>query len=330
MNLLEYQKGLENREIKPLNIVQSEDEYVLKTFTDKLSSLYEVKLLWGDELERKSFFSMLTEGEMFTRKKKVFVVKKGEEFLKSVKDGAYFVSLAKKLNKVSVFFVISEKINKSQLEKEPLKTILSIGDFLEAKSPDKRKVRELVKSRFVKEGRDIDESALEYLLEITSYNLVELKNEVDKLLLYKEGKITLEDVKSVCFSSAEYTIFDFINAFYTKDMEKSLVYLSSLLKSGISPLQIQAILINYSIRLFVASTSARDQTDKDKIFTELSLNNPYLRHSFKIYMEKFTAMEVKNLILKLHTLDIAEKVYFADPQESLKNFVIEYLRYAGS
>ncbi|WP_340691034.1 DNA polymerase III subunit delta [Hydrogenobacter thermophilus] len=329
MNLLEYQKNLESREIKPLNVIQAQDEYVLKAFIDKLSSLYHVKILWGDELDRKSLLS-ITESEMFIKKKRVFVIKNAEELFKGVKDGKYFTSLAKKLNNSSIFFVISEKLSKQQLEKEPLKTLLSIGDLLEAKSPDKRKIRELVKNRFVKEGRQIDDSALDYLLEITSYNLMELKNEVDKLILYADERITLEDVKAICISNIEYTVFDFINAFYTKDLEKSLNTLSSLVRWGVPALQIQAVLVNYALKLFVCAYLVENGYDIDKAFSELGITNPYLKHSFKTYLEKFKLKDLKNLIHRLHLLDLSEKIYYADPQESLKDFVVEYLSYERS
>ncbi|MGB9873551.1 MAG: DNA polymerase III subunit delta [Hydrogenobacter sp.] len=325
MNLLEYQKGLENREIKPVNLVQVEDEYVLKTFIDKLSNLYEVKILWGDELDRKSFFSVFSEGEMFTKKKRVYIVKRAEELLKSIKDASYFISLTKRLKNVSIFLVVSEKLTKQQLEKEPIKTLLSVGDFLEAKVPNKKKIKEIVKNRFEKEGREIEDQALDYLLEITSYNLMELRNEVDKLLLYKEDRITIDDVKRVCVSNVEYTVFDFLDAFFNRDFEKALLSLSSLLRSGIHPLQIQAVMVSYALKLFSLVSSGED---KEKAFAELGLTNPYLKHSFKIYAEKFSLEELKQMILRLHQLDMIEKVYFADPEESLKRFVIEYLRYA--
>ncbi|MGC8852287.1 MAG: DNA polymerase III subunit delta [Hydrogenobacter sp.] len=325
MNLLEYQKGLENREIKPINLVQVEDEYVLKTFIDKLSNLYEVKILWGDELDRKSFFSAFSEGEMFTKKRRVYIVKKAEELLKSAKDTNYLISVAKRLKNVSIFLVVSEKLTKQQLEKEPIKTLLSVGEFLEAKVPNKKKIKELVKNRFEREGRKIDEQALDYLLEITSYNLMELRNEVDKLLLYKEDRITIDDVKRVCVSNVEYTVFDFLDAFFNKDLERALLYLSSLLRAGIHPLQIQAVMISYAIKLFSLVSSGED---KEKAFVELGLTNPYVKNSFKTYAEKFSLEELKQMILRLHQLDMIEKVYFADPEESLKRFVIEYLRYA--
>jgi len=327
MNLIEYQKGLENRDIKPINLVQVEDEYVLKTFVDKLSNLYEVKILWGDQLDRKSFFSVFSEGEMFTKKKRVYIVKRAEELLKSVKDVGYFLSLTKRLKNASVFLVVSEKLTKAQLEKEPLKTLLSAGDFLEAKPPNKKKIKEIVKNRFEKEGRQIEDQALDYLLEITSYNLMELKNEVDKLLLYKEGRITVEDVKKVCISSAEYTVFDFVDAFFNKDLERALVYLSSLIRAGVHPLQIQAVIISYALKLFSLVSSGQD---KERAFAELGLTSPYLKHSFRSYAEKFSLEELRFLIFKLHNLDTLEKVYFADPGESLRRFVIEYLRYARS
>jgi len=326
MNLLEYQKNLEKREIKPINLIQVEDEYILKNFMEKLSSLYQVKTLWGDEINKKEILTALSEGEIFQRGKRAIFIKKGESLLKSAKDGAYLVSIAKRVKGTAIFIVLTEKLRKDQLQKEPYKSILSVGDFLEAKVPDKKKIRELVKNRFLKEGINIEDQALDYLLEATSYNLMELRNEVDKLLLYgkDKGNISLEDVKLLCVSNPEYNIFDFLDAFFNKDLDKSLSSLDALYRMGILPLQIQAVLASYALKLYVL---LEDSTDKT--FSELGIANPFLKNNFKRYVEKFNKKDIKMLINRLHTLDFLEKVYFADPQESFKKFVIEYLRYAN-
>jgi DNA polymerase-3 subunit delta len=47
----------------------------------------------------------------------------------------------------AVFIVLKDKLDKSTLQREPYKTLLELGDFLEAKKLDKRKVREMVKKQ---------------------------------------------------------------------------------------------------------------------------------------------------------------------------------------
>ncbi|MFN3813012.1 MAG: DNA polymerase III subunit delta [Aquificaceae bacterium] len=325
MNLLEYQKGLEKRQIKPINLIHGEDEYVIRVFMDKISTLYKLEVLWGDELDRRTLLSRLTEEEMFEKRDRVVFIKRADDFLKTIKDGTYFTSLEKKLRRTKLFLIVLQKLSKQTFEKEPFKSLSILCDVLEAKSPDKKKVRDLVEGKFQKEGIKIEQGAVDYLLEMASYNLMLLKGEVDKLVLYGKKEITLEDVKRLCVLSVEHSVFDLMEAFFTKDLESSLFLLESLYRSGMVALQIQAVLINYALKLFVSKKLVGKGLSKEEALRKVGIRHPYQIHTFKLYMEKLSMGDLSKLISNLYWLDISEKLYSADPEKSLRNLVIEYM-----
>ncbi len=326
MNLLEYQKGLEKRQIKPINLIHGEDEYVIKVFMDKISTLYKLGVLWGDELDKKTLVSKLTEEEMFEKRERVVFVKKADDLLKTIKDGAYFTSLAKKLKRTKLFLIVPQKLSKQTLEKEPFRSLSLLCDVLEAKGPDKKKVRELVEGRFKKEGIKIQQEAIDYLLEMTSYNLMLLKGEVEKLILYGKKEITLDDIKRLCVLSVEHSVFDLLKAFFTKDLENSLFFLESLYRSGVMALQIQATLISYATKLFVAKKLVVKGLSQEEALRKVGIRHPYQLHNFKLFMEKLSTKDISKLISSLYWLDISEKLYFEDPEKSLRDLVIEYMK----
>ncbi len=276
MNILDYQKDLEKRNIKPVNLVYGEEEYLYKTFVDKLSKLYRVEILWGDEINKEEFLRRVSEGDLFSFQKRVFVVKRAEELLKKIKDHKFIPNLAKRLRSSFVFFVVLEKLSKQDLEKEPIKSISQVGDLLELKKLDKKKTRELVQGKFDKEGVQIEEQALDFLLSATDYDLMKLKNEVDKLLLLGKKNITLEDVRRVCLWDAQANMFDFVDAFFTKDKEKALLQLSSLLRNGVPPLQIFAMLSNYAIKLYTLYGMLKDGSSVESALHRLDVKHPFL------------------------------------------------------
>jgi len=215
MNILEYQKGLKLEKIKPFNLIYSEEDYLLSVFVEKLSELAPLRVLWGSELELQGFLSLLGESGLFTKsQRELILVKEGEQLLKKLKDPKLIKSLANRMKTKAVFIVLKEKLDKSTLQREPYKTLLELGDFLEAKRLDKRKVREMVKSKVEKSGKKIEEKALDYLLEIAGDDLLFLRGEVEKLILYAEREITLEDVKKVCITQKESDLFEFLDAFF--------------------------------------------------------------------------------------------------------------------
>ena len=323
MNLLEYQKTLSLEKIKPINLVQVEEEYIVSAFMDKLSTVAPVKVLWGNELTLQDFISALGESGLFEKKsqKELLFIKNGKQFVKKLKDPKLIRSLANRMKTKSVFILIEEKLDKNSLQREPFKTFLELGDLLEAKKPDKRKIKELVRKKIEKEGKSIEEQALDYLLEITSYDLTFLRGEVEKLLLYADKQITLEDVKKVCLAQTYGNVFDFIEAFFTKNFEKTLSVLSSLYRMGNPALQIQAILVSYTLNLLVLKKSGKDP---ETTLKELGVKHPFMIHNFKRYAGHFNEKELELLIKKLYWLDFAEKVAFVPPERALRNMIVDY------
>lgn len=63
-------------------------------------------------------------------------------------------------------------------------------------------------------SKRLDPDALEYLLETVGLNLCSLEREVDKLISYGIGRaaITLSDVKTLCVSSKEQTLWHLVDA----------------------------------------------------------------------------------------------------------------------
>lgn len=323
MNILEYQKGLKLEKIKPFNLIYCEEDYLLSVFVEKLSELAPLRVLWGSELDLQSFLSLLGESGLFTKsQRELILVKEGEQLLKRLKDPKLIRSLANRMKTKAVFIVLKDKLDKSALQKEPYKTLLELGDFLEAKKLDKRKVKEMVKSKVEKAGKKIEEKALDYLLEIASDDLLFLRGEVEKLILYAEKEITLEDVKKVCITQKESDLFEFLDAFFSKDLEKSLLTLSSLFRVGIHPLMILATLVNYTLRLL---TVKKSQGKTEDILSELGVKHPFVIHNYKRYLSNFTEQDLERLLERLYWLDISVKAFFNQPEKTITNMVIDYL-----
>lgn len=328
MNILEYQKGLKLEKIKPFNLIYCEEDYLLLVFVEKLSGLAPLRVLWGSELDLQGFLSLLGESGLFIKsQRELILVKEGELLLKKLKDPKLIRSLANRMKTKAVFIVLKDKLDKSTLQREPYKTLLELGGFLEAKKLDKRKVREMVKNKVEKAGKKIEEKALEYLLEIAGDDLLFLRGEVEKLILYAEREITLEDVKKVCITQKESDLFEFLDAFFSKDLEKSLLSLSSLFRMGIHPLVILSTLVNYTLRLL---TVKKSQGKTEDILGELGVKHPFAIHNHKRYLSNFTEQDLERLLERLYWLDISIKIFFNQPEKIITNMVIDYLAKVGT
>lgn len=87
--------------------------------------------------------------------------------------------------------------------------------------------------------------ALNYLATEYSERRAILKQELDKLLLYTEGKkITLDDIFALTAQKAKRSLFDLHDAVLNKDKKELLEILKSLENGGVHPLQITRYIRN--------------------------------------------------------------------------------------
>lgn len=324
MNLLEYQKNLDKVQIKPVNLIHGEEEYIVKTFLDKLKEKAQVRILWGDELSLQDFLNEVGTGGMFSRKEVLFVYR-AEDFLKRIKDVKAFLSYLTKLDNKKVFFYVGLRLGEKDLQKEPYLSLSKLGDVLVASKLDRKRIRELVKNKLQREGISIEESALDYLLEATAYQLTLLKNETDKLLLYGKKHLTLEDIKRSVVAEPEMTVFDFVDALFLKDYARALDALKATLRAGTHPLQVLYLLVNYTLKLFTAKVLVEGGQDVEKALTQVDIKHKFQLASFKRYMSENSLNDLFSMLRRLQTLDVAIKVYFVDPAQALRSFVVEYM-----
>ncbi len=324
INLIDYKKKLSKDSIKKVNLIHGDEEYLVKTLIDKLREIYPLRALWGDDLSLQDFERYILSKGMFGKREILFVYRSMDLF-KSVKDYKRFSSFLERVEDKIIFFYVETKLSEKDLQKEPFATISKLGDIIVANKLDKKKIRDLVYNKLKKSGIEIEEAALDYLLSVTSYQLMILKGETDKLILYGKPKISLEDVKRIVISDMELSLFDFMDGLFLKDYEKAIESLQSVLRTGTHPLQILATLISYTLKLYTAKELIENGKSLDEALNCVDVKHPFQKLNFKRYLEKNSKEELYYLIKRLYFLDVAIKVFYSDPMLSLRDFVIEYM-----
>ncbi|MEN3028313.1 MAG: DNA polymerase III subunit delta [Aquificaceae bacterium] len=324
ISLTEYQKTLGKREPKPVNLLHGEEEYLIKTFLDKLKELYRVRVLWGDELTLQDFEKLALTGGIFEREETLFVYR-SMEFFRGIRDHKQFLSLLERIRSKKVFFCVETKLTEKELQKEPFRSLSRIGEVISAGRLDKKRIREMVKKKFQNGGIELEEGALDYLLEALSYDLMLLKGETDKLLLYGASHLSLEDIKRVVFVQREMNLFDFLDGILLKDYQKAIEALDSSLRAGIHPLQLFTLLVNSTLKLYTAKVLLEEGKKTEEALALVDIKHTLQVLNFKRYMERNSKEEIWSLLERLQLLDLTIKVYYSDPAQSIRNFVVEYM-----
>jgi DNA polymerase-3 subunit delta len=327
-----YQKEvLERGEVKNLNLVHGEEEYLIKTLLEKLRSRFGgIRVLWGDEISPEELLPSASEGDLFgTSGGRVVVVHRFDDLVKRVRRRKRtlesFVAGLRKLKEVKIFALVYGKLSPEELSREPYRTFASQGDVILADRIPRKKVLELVRRKFQREGGGIEEEALELLVDLCGGDLMVLRQEVEKILVYAgKERVGKETVEKVCAPWETGTVFDLLEALFSKDAEKALRVLKALERAGVPPLQVQALIVSQIIRLYTLARAKERGGDTEKVLDRLGVRHSFARAKIKSYLGRVNLRELRTTVEKLYRMDRLAKVSFTPPESLVREFVLQF------
>ena len=118
-----------------------------------------------------------------------------------------------------------------------------------------------------KEGKSITKETLQLFLTKTGSDMQTIKNELDKLISFTEGKevITSEDVEQVCVAQTTNKIFDMINAIAEGNRKKALELYEDLLSLKEPPMRIMFLIARQFHQLYQLKLLAKEGAASSEI-----------------------------------------------------------------
>ena len=317
-------------------VVYGLEELLHKNFLQKLKREFgNYNLHYGDEVDLEKLLELMGERSLFAKGKTVNVIWQAEKFFSKLKKRQREKLknlLRRKVSNLLVFSITAE-LKKGDWNKEPYKTLSEVASLIvSAKSLNRTQIANLIKKKFSKEGIKIPPKAVEYLLESFS-DLVELKNELDKLLAYAYGKkeLTLEEIKELVEGNRKYTVFDFQNAFFAKDLEGSLKTLKGLL-SGLTTyegnaliFQLEGLILSTTNRLLLIKEKTEGGKTLKEIAKEVGLYYPFQVSQYSNWNNLWSKEELLKLLRFLYRFDTNCKLKFLPPVSEFEKFVVSAL-----
>jgi DNA polymerase-3 subunit delta len=175
-----------------------------------------------------------------------------------------------------------------------------------------------VKNICTKEGKSFDRPALALFMQKSEPFMTEIKNELDKLLLYtgERKRIVIDDVNNVCSFSAKTRIFDLIDSLVNGNRQKAASELNDLLSLKEPVQKIMIMISKHFIQLrqlknlAIANTSLADATSMLGI-------NPYAAKIMWRQCAKYQLSRLDDIIRKCYMQDLAVKSGNIDSDSAL-------------
>ncbi|MBO4468211.1 MAG: DNA polymerase III subunit delta [Clostridia bacterium] len=186
-------------------------------------------------------------------------------------------------------------------------------------------VRMLMKSA-ARRNITLPESEATYLVETVGEDLNILRNELEKLCLYrKDGKITREDILEVCVTDMNASVYDYVGCITDGDVSKALKLLDKMFFMRVDP---YSILFNIGMvycdmqRALAAKRSGKTKND---LITDFAYPD---NMRFKIdranrYLGRFDRPKIEKSFDCLIKTDKLLKSFGGDPRELLEQTTVE-------
>ena len=222
-----------------------------------------------------------------------------------------------------IFIVNKEKVD---TRKKIYKEIKKNGTVIECNKGNTNYVVSYINDYVKSNGYKIND--IKYFINIVGTNLDNIKNELDKLFMYRldSRKISNEDIDLVTIKNQEDEIFNLTDAVILGDVKKALVLLEEVLNKSYDEIQILSLLASQFRFLFQVKRLANKNKRYDEIAKILEVN-PY-RVKFTInklytYNEDMLLEKIK----KLGKIDYDIKLGIMDKRLAIEMFILDRYNY---
>ena len=335
MNYTELEKHINSKQFKSIYLFWGEEEYLMSTIIKKIKKNFDELVLGINYvvLDENSVSGLISDIETpaFGFDKKLIIVNDSKLFKK---DGRK-KTLAPIQEKILNYFkentdIINDSVilifKENEADKNELFTqIEKIGvtcNFTELKPIE---IIPRIKKICSAYNVSINDSTINYLIEVSGTNLQNLINEVRKLIEYKEGgnTITNADIDLLAIKQIDAIIFELTDNLALKKIDKSLEILDNLLYQK-EPLQkILVTLYNHFKKLYLYSIAIKYNKDPIAVLN-LKPNQMFLTNKYKNQVRYFNLKTLREIIEKLADLDYLSKNGKIDLEVGLKSLLCNY------
>ena len=215
-----------------------------------------------------------------------------------------------------IFLVYSEKID----TRKKINKLLSKHKIIEIKKQDTTSLKKYVEDNLKENNYKMED--IEYFLDKVGSILPNIKNELDKLMMYKieEKIITKEDIDKISILTSEEEIFSLTDAIVLKDTLKSLNLLETFLNKNYDEMQIIMLLASQFRFFFQVKRLMNKNKSESEIAKTLGVN-PY-RVKFTIKkLYSYTESMILEYIKKIAKMDHDIKLGLMDKNLALELFI---------
>ncbi len=176
-----------------------------------------------------------------------------------------------------------------------------------------------------KEGRNVTRETLQTFLTKTGSDMQLIKNELDKLVSYTEGRdvITIADVEHVCVTQTTNKIFDMVNAIAEGRQKKALELYEDLLALKEPPMRILFLIARQFNQLYQLKLLAKEGMPSSEIAKQAGIM-PFAMKKYQAQAKSFELEELRTAVEECVASEEAVKTGAMNDRLSVELLIMKY------
>lgn len=176
-----------------------------------------------------------------------------------------------------------------------------------------------------KENRNITKETLQTFLVKTGSDMQMIKNELDKLVAYTEGRdvITTDDVEQVCITQTTNKIFEMINAIAEGNQKKALEFYEDLLSLKEPPMRILFLIARQFNQLYQVKLLEKEGLPSSEIAKQAGIV-PFAMKKYQAQAKNFTEGELRIAVEECVASEEAVKTGNMNDRLSVELLILKY------
>ena len=300
-------EDLKTGNFKQVYLLLGEENYLKKQYKDRLTkalisdgdtmnyAYYE-----GKGIDVKEIIDLSETMPFFSERRLIVIENSGffknataelAEYMKEIPETTYFIFVETELDKRGKMF----------------KAVKDKGRIVELARQDEKTLVRWIYGNVKKEGKQIAESTIYYLLSKCGTDMENLQKEMEKLFCYtlNNDVINMEDIDAICTTQITNEIFDMVNAVAEKKQKRALDRYYDLLALKEPAMRILYLLSRQFRLLMEVKEMAGEGYDKKTIASKAGLH-PYAVGKYIEQSRSFSQEELRKILEEC--VDIEERV----------------------
>lgn len=318
-------EDIKTGQLKGVYLLYGEEAYLKKQYKERLSkailpegdtvnyAYYEGKGINPAELID------LAETMPFFAERRLIVVENSGFFKHAVPELADYM---KGMPETVCFIFVENEVDKRG---KMFKNVRDKGRAVELGRQDEKTLLYWVAGNVKREGKQIREGTVRYLLARTGNDMENLEHELEKLFSYamERAEITPEDIDAVCTAQVSNQVFSMVEAVAMKQQKKALDYYYDLLALKEPPMRILYLLSRQFKLLLLVKDMLKKGCDKGTIAKTAGFP-PFAVPKYARQSESFSAGELRSILEDAADTEEMVKTGRLNDRMSVELFIVKY------